>query len=101
MFWNKILEIFKSQPQPISEPEMIEDRYIKDLKLYDDVYLKINNSIYEGWICEIGKNTLSVIYDNDQKELCECRFIIKNLNHQKVITNRNITLIINQKDTLF
>lgn len=99
MFWNKILEIFKLQPQPISEPELVEDRYIKDLKVYDDVYLKINDTIYLGWVSEIGKNTLSIVYDNEKMEPYEHQFIIKNLKNQKILVTRNATLILNKRDT--
>ena len=99
MFWNKILEIFKLQPQPISEPEFVEDRYIKDLKLYDDVYLKINDIIYLGWVSEIGKNTLSIVYDNEKMEPYEHQFVIKNLKNQKILVTRKATLILNKRDT--
>jgi len=100
MFWKKILKFFKPNSKPEVKDNIPETKQIKDLKVYDDVFIKIDNQIYSGWVTDISKNSLSICYEDKEYTPFEVRFIIKNLKNQSVIKNQNKTLIINQRDAI-
>lgn len=51
------------------DPE-IEKRLkvVKDLDVFDDVWIKENNEIYYGWIYEITRRHITVVYDNAKRD---------------------------------
>ena len=41
---------------------------IKDLDFFDDVWIEEEGEIYKGWIFEISRRHITVVYDNAKKD---------------------------------
>ena len=41
---------------------------IKDLDVFDDVWIKENDEIYYGWVYEISRRHITVVYDDAKKD---------------------------------
>lgn len=41
---------------------------IKDLDVFDDVWIKEEGEIYYGWIYEISRRHITVVYDNAKRD---------------------------------
>lgn len=55
---------------------------IKDLDVFDDVWIKDDEEIYYGWIYEISRRHITVVYDNAKKDY---KFqIVKPLNNTQL-----------------
>ena len=80
--------------------ELIHSKYltIEDLKVFDDLYLKMDNKIYEAWVTEKKSKKILICYTDDENKLQEIGFIIDNLLNKSIITENNRMLIINKKD---
>ena len=52
--------------ESVTEP--IPEKRIKDLDFFDDVWIKDNNDIYEGWVFDITRRHVIVVYDNAKKD---------------------------------
>lgn len=59
-----------------------ELKTIKQLDCIDTVWIKENDTIYEGWIFDISRRHITVVYDNGEKDY---KFqIIKQLNNTQI-----------------
>lgn len=72
-------------------------RQIKDLKVYDDVYLKIDDTIYEAWVFEKTAKRILLNYTENSKML-DTQFIISEKENKTIIQENNRVLILNNKD---
>ena len=52
-----------------TDPEVQKPlKTIKDLDVFDDVWIKEDNEIYYGWIYEISRRHITVVYDNAKRD---------------------------------
>lgn len=70
---------------------------IKDLRVYDDVYIKVEDQLYIAWVVEKTENRLLLSYEINKK-LQDMQFIIADLENQSVIKELNRVLILNKED---
>lgn len=94
---SSILKIFKKEPilEIIDIPPNIT---INDLKMFDDIYVKINSNVYKGWVINKTVNIVAICYEGDDKKLHEMSFNIKGLYSETIVTNMGNSLILNKKD---
>ena len=52
-------------------------RYLNDIAKFDDIWIGINNEIFEGWVVERRENNIDVIYTNAQHKLVDATFKIE------------------------
>ena len=52
-------------------------RYLNDIAKFDDIWIGINNEIFEGWVIERRENNIDVIYTNAQHKLVDATFKIE------------------------
>ena len=78
-----IMNIFKKLFKHItSEPKQISIKqepvkYLNNLAQFDDVWIGINNEIFEGWVVERKENIVDIIYTNAQHKLVDTTFKIE------------------------
>ena len=41
---------------------------VKDLQLMDDIWIKENDEIYSGWVWDISRRCITVIYGEDLRD---------------------------------
>lgn len=46
------------------EDKKVEPKTVKDLQLMDDIWVKENGEIYSGWVWDISRRCLTVIYND-------------------------------------
>ena len=76
---NILRKIFK---YIIPEPKQIlikqePVKYLNDIAKFDDIWIGINNEIFEGWVIERRENNIDVIYTNAQHKLVDATFKIE------------------------
>ena len=73
----------------ITKPE----KTFKDLQVFDTVWIKENGIIYNGWVFEISRRCITVVYGNDLKDY---KFQIPRPLSLVEITQDNKTLYCNE-----
>ena len=69
---------------------------IKDLQIFDDIWVKDENDIFKGWIWDISRRCITVVYGEDLRDF---KFQIPRPMNVTEITQGNKTLYCNkQKD---
>ena len=41
---------------------------IKDLQIFDDIWIKEDNIIYKGWVYDISRRCITVVYGEDLRD---------------------------------
>ena len=66
----------------------VQQKTIKDLDILDDVWIKDDDVIYNGWVYEITRRCIIVVYGPDQRDF---RFRLeKPLNKTEIKQNEKI-----------
>lgn len=74
--FKKLFKHITSEPKQISiKQEPI--KYLNNLAQFDDVWIGINNEIFEGWVVERKENIVDIIYTNAQHKLIDVSFKIE------------------------
>ena len=68
-------------------------KIIKDLDVFDDVWIKDEDEIYYGWIFEITRRHITVVYDNAKRDY---KFYIEKQSKQTQIEQDNKILYCNK-----
>lgn len=50
------------------EDKKVEPKTVKDLQLMDDIWVKEDGEIYSGWIWDISRRCITVIYSEDLRD---------------------------------
>ena len=73
---RKIFKYIIPEPKQISiKQEPV--KYLNNLAQFDDVWIGINNEIFEGWVVERKENIVDIIYTNAQHKLIDVSFKIE------------------------
>lgn len=70
---------------------------ISDIKVFDDVYVKINGDILSGWVTERNGNKIMVLCENKDKTIFETSFTIKRPLDRDYINEENKVLYLNKE----
>ena len=76
---NILKKLFKYIiPEPKQIPIKQEPiKYLNNIYQFDDVWIGINNEIFEGWVVERRENNIDIIYTNAQHKLVDTTFKIE------------------------
>ena len=76
---NILKKLFKYIiPEPKQIPIKQEPiKYLNNISQFDDVWIGINNEIFEGWVVERRENNIDIIYTNAQYKLVDTTFKIE------------------------
>ena len=98
-----IMNIFKKLFKHItSEPKQISIKqepvkYLNNLTQFDDVWIGINNEIFEGWVVERKENIVDIIYTNAQHKLIDVSFKIERPFNRESLEQENKILYLTKR----
>ena len=85
-------------PKFISVPIKEESfKYLNDIVQFDDVWVGINNEIFEGWVVERKENNVEVVYTNAQHKLVETNFKIERPLNRESLEQGNKVLYLTKR----
>ena len=90
-WFRKILNYFK---KPIISKLILSLTQLKDIKQYDDVQIKIEDNIYEGWVVEKKENMVFIVYTDSSGRLIDATFIITRPYNRNRLEQSGKTLIL-------
>lgn len=71
-WFNKLKQLLHRQTEVPIKP--ISTNRLNEIKQYDDVWIKIDNSIYSGWVVERLGNVVSIVYTDSEGKLVDTTF---------------------------
>lgn len=83
----KLVHKYEEQEKPL--------KIVKDLDVFDDVWIKEGNDIYYGWVYEITRRHVTVVYDNAKRDY---KFYIEKQSKQTQIEQDNKILYCNKPE---
>lgn len=88
-------KIFKKN---VEEPTLTPSKaFISDIKVFDDVYVRINGDVLSGWVTERNGNKIVVLCENKDKTIFETDFTIKRPLDRDYIDEENKVLYLNKE----
>ena len=63
-----MFEFIKKLFNPIQENTSKSLRTIKDLELFDDIWVLDDREVYKGWIYDISRRCITVVYGEDLRD---------------------------------
>lgn len=93
MKWLKnLLMMFQKKDVPLNKPKIS----IKDLSLLDDIWVKEDEEIYKGWVWDISRRCITVVYGEDLRDF---KFQIpRPMNVSKIVQGNKILYCNKQGD---
>lgn len=90
MWLTKFIEKLFSLKQETEEAKL---KIIKNLDYLDTVWVKDNDTIFEGWVFDITRRGIIIVYGPDSRDF---RFIVEKQYNNSEITQGNKTLYCNR-----
>ncbi len=84
-------KLFKQTPKIV-----LPKKTLADIKKFDDVWIKIDDQLFEGWVVERVGDALLIVYSNANNQLIEVRILIKRPYDKTFFKNENITLLLDK-----
>lgn len=81
----RLVHKYEEQEKPL--------KIVKDLDVFDDVWVKEGNDVYYGWVYEITRRHVTVVYDNAKRDY---KFYIEKQSKQSQIEQDNKILYCNE-----
>ena len=72
-------------------------KYLNNIAQFDDVWIGINNEIFEGWVVERKENIVDIIYTNAQHKLVDTTFKIERPLNRESLEQGNKTLYLTKR----
>ena len=85
----------KEKSPPVSVLSQIN---LANVKQFDDVWIKENDLIFEGWVVKKEGGVLFIVYTDSNKKLQEISFKIERPLDRTQIENNNKILYLNEYD---
>lgn len=58
----------RSLIKPVKKEPIVKKKTVKDLQLFDDIWIKEDDDIYKGWIWDISRRCITVVYGEDLRD---------------------------------
>ena len=72
-------------------------KYLNDLAQFDDVWVGINDKIFEGWVVERKENNVEIVYTNAQHKLVDTSFKIERPFNRESLEQGNKVLYLTKR----
>ena len=72
-------------------------KYLNDIAQFDDVWVGINNEIFEGWVVERKENNIDIVYINAQNKLVDVNFKIERPFNKELLEQGNKVLYLTKR----
>lgn len=73
-------------------------KILGEVQQFDDVWIKISENVYEGWITEIVQDKIAIVYTDADKHLRDITFKKERPLDRTIVVEENKTLILNEND---
>lgn len=92
------MNLFKWLKPAKSPPVNKKKKLLGDIKQFDDVWIKISDTVFEGWITEIVQDKINIVYTDSNKKLQDISFTIERPLDRTILIENEKTLILNEYD---
>ena len=72
-------------------------KYLNDIAQFDDVWVGINDKIFEGWVVERKENNVEIVYTNAQYKLVDTSFKIERPFNRESLEQGNKVLYLTKR----
>ena len=72
-------------------------KYLNNIAQFDDVWVGINNEIFEGWVVERKENNVEIVYTNAQYKLVDTSFKIERPFNRESLEQGNKVLYLTKR----
>ena len=94
--FQKLFKYLTTKPIIISiKEEPIKS--LNDIAQFDDVWVGINNEIFEGWVVERKENNVEIVYTNAQYKLVDTSFKIERPFNRESLEQGNKVLYLTKR----
>mgnify|MGYP006928580861 FL=1 len=90
-WFRKFLDLFK---KPVVSEPITSLTQLNDIKQYDDVQVKIGESLYDGWVVERKENVVFIVYTDNAGKLIDTTFTITRPYNRNSLEQSGKTLIL-------
>ena len=73
---------------------------IVEIKQFDDVWIKIDDFIYEGWVVNNEDNNIYIVYTDKNNKLQDIVFKIERPLNRTILENNRKVLILNKSEAV-
>lgn len=88
--------LFPKKKEPLLNEITVDPlKKIKDIQIYDDVYIQINNQIYTAWVMKKNINSIIIGYTIGE-DIKEYTFNIRGMWNKTQVIQDNKMLILNK-----
>lgn len=93
---NFLQKLFKKPITPIIE-SIEKSKNLNDIKQFDDIWVKFQDKICEGWVTNRDGSTVSIVYSSPEGRLLETNFTIERPLNREIIEQNNKTFYLTKK----
>ena len=94
--FQKLFKYLTTKPIIISiKEEPIKS--LNDIAQFDDVWVGINDKIFEGWVVERKENNVEIVYTNAQHKLVDISFKIERPFNRESLEQGNKVLYLTKR----
>ena len=94
--FQKLFKYLTTKPIIISiKEEPIKS--LNDIAQFDDVWVGINDKIFEGWVVERKENNVEIVYTNAQHKLVDTSFKIERPFNRESLEQGNKVLYLTKR----
>ena len=94
--FQKLFKYLTTKPIIISiKEEPIKS--LNDIAQFDDVWVGINDKIFEGWVVERKENNVEIVYTNAQHKLVDTNFKIERPLNRESLEQGNKVLYLTKR----
>lgn len=91
---NIFKRLFKSKSKILDDSKTFVNKNIGNIKVFDDVKIKIENDLFDGWIYGSKSNVIYIVYTDKDDTLQYAEFEITRPLDRTELTQNNKTLIL-------
>lgn len=81
----------------VSNPSPVKELSLSDIKQFDDVWVKINGYVCEGWVLSVENGIISIVYTDSNKRLEETTFKIERPLNRTILEQNNKVLYLTKE----
>ena len=94
---NIFKKLFKRTIKPILPVVQTPKKTLNDISQFDDVWVGINDKIFEGWVVERKENNVEIVYTNAQHKLVDTSFKIERPFNRESLEQGNKVLYLTKR----
>ena len=96
---NIFKKLFSKKSDTVQEQKITSEKIdLSKIAQFDDAWVKINDSVFEGWVVEKTNNSINIVYADSNNKLHVESFKLERPLNRTVLEQNNKLLILNKDD---